>query len=181
MSRKKLLIGSMIATVIMGQALTAYAEPLAHLDGETGTVDVVGYELNPEENVIFVLLEYQNNSSESNSPCFEFSINAFQDGVELESSYSSNTPDDYHDSLTKVQPGSTLKYYDTFEYSGSSPIDVEVSPIFNFDSEYAKCTFNLSETGTSEDETEQDYKTMYEELKTQYDELLKKYEELSAE
>ena len=159
---KKFLIPAIALSFLM--ATTVLADPYATLETIDGNVSIVGFTTAEDSDgaACFVaLLEYENKKEESNSPLFEFSIKAYQDGVELDSGYIYNYSfENYKDSDTNVRPGSTLKYFQIFKLEGNSPVDVEVAPMFNFDNQHAEYTFDLSEEmipentgGSSETET----------------------------
>jgi hypothetical protein len=176
--KKKIFAISLVTALSLSSVPVFAADSLAHLKTKEGIIDVVGYEVKDNENTLFVICEYQNTTDESCSPLFQFNITAYQDGIELDSSYSSYDPEGCKSSSTKIKPGATLKYAECYELSGSSDVEVEITPIFNFDNELAECTLDLSNEVPSEKSP--DYKTMYEELKKQFDELQQKYDELVA-
>ena len=176
--KKKILTSVLIASFVFSCYSTAYGESFAHLECKDGMIDVVGYEVNESENALFVILEFNNTTSESCSPLFQFNIMAYQDGIELDSTYSSYKPEGCKDSDTKIKPGAVLRYSTCYELSGSSAVDIEVEPMFNFDDLKAECSFDLSVDNPSEPTP--DYKALYEETKKQLDELQAKYDELVA-
>ena len=137
---KKFFIPAIALSFLM--ATTVLADPYATLETSDGNVSIVGFTTAEDSDgaACFVaLLEYENKKEESNSPLFEFSIKAYQDGVELDSGYIYNYSfENYKDSDTNVRPGSTLKYFQIFKLEGNSPVDVEVAPMFNFDNQHAE-------------------------------------------
>ena len=170
-------------------SVVTYAEPLATLDTDDCTVNIVGYTTTESEgkNIFVALLEYTNKESESNAPWSEVVANAYQNGIQLESTWVYKyTFEDYKDADVKVRPGSTLKFYKMFEMTDDSPVDVEVSPIFNLDRVHAEYTFDISDNGSmynaSEDTSgDVDWEEKYNKLKKKYDKLKKKYKKLKAE
>lgn len=178
---KKNLFAVTLSAAMCLSSIPVYAEgSLANLNTKEGIIDVVGYEVQENENIVFIICEYQNTTDESASPMFQFNITAYQDGIELEHAYSSYEPDGCKSSSTKIKPGATLKYTESYALTSSSPVEVEVSPTFNFDDKYAECTLDLSSEMPAADSADEevDYKEKYEELKTKYKRLKAKYEEL---
>lgn len=174
--KKKLLSAFLVLTMLSCQNVLVHADSLAHLEADEGNLDVVGYEVKEDENLIFIILEFNNTTSESCAPMFQFNVTAYQDGVELDTSYSRYDPEGCKDSSTKIKPGATLKFSKCYELSGTSPVDIELEPLFNFDNLKAECTLNLSDDVSPD--SDPDYKALYEELQKQFDELQKKYDEL---
>lgn len=176
---KKKLLSAILSSILLSCSfITVQAEALAHLECEDGNLDVVGYEVKEDENALFVILEFNNTTSDSCSPLFQFNVTAYQDGVELDSAYSSYEPEGCKDSDTKIKSGATLKYSKCFKLSSNSSVDVEIEPLFNFDKLKEECTLDLNNEMPSE--SDPDYKALYEETKNQLDELQKKYDELVA-
>lgn len=174
--KKKILSVFLSTALIIISYVSVNAEPLAHLEADEGILDIVGYEVKEDENHIFVVLEFNNTTSESCAPLFQFNITAYQDGVELDTDYSDYKPDGCKSSDTKIKPGATLKYSQCYELSGSSPVDIELEPMFNFDNLKVECALDLANSVS--DNTEPDYKVLYEDLKKQFEDLQKKYDEL---
>lgn len=171
---KKKLVALLIAGVMVAAPVTVYADSLAHLESKDGIIDVVSYVV--ESDVLHIICEYQNTTDESTTPLFQFVVTAFQDGIEMEKSYDSYKEDGCKASSTEIRPGATLKYATSYELDGNSPVELEVTPIFNFDDLIAEYTINLDEDAPASEEP--DYETMYNELKKQFDELQSKYDEL---
>lgn len=174
---KKKPIVLLTASLLTAVPVSVCAESLAHLESEEGIIDVLSYAVDSENNILNVICEYQNTTDKSTSPTFQFTVKAFQDGVEMESAYSTYNEDGCKSSMTEIKPGATLKYADSFKISGTSPVELEIVPLFNFDDLMAECTIDLGTEAPASEEP--DYEKMYNELKKQFDELQKKYDELS--
>lgn len=174
--KKKPIALLLTAGILTAIPVSVSAESLAHLESKEGIIDVVSYAIDSTNNVLNVICEYQNTTAESTSPGFQFVVKAFQDGIEMEKSYTIYSEDDCKPSTTEIKPGATLKYADSFKISGSSPVELEVAPLFNFDNLVAECTIELGSEAPAAEEP--DYEKMYNELKKQFDELQKKYDEL---
>ena len=142
----KRIILSLLCSALLISTSTVFADPLATLETEEGKVNIVGFTTTEDDGkpIFVALLEYENLKNESKSPDFEYSVTAYQDGVELEHTYIYNfSLDGYKDDGTRVRPGSVLSYYELFELESNDPVDIEVAPIFNFDSVHAEYTFDL--------------------------------------
>ena len=159
-------------------SVRVFADPLATLDSESGPLNIVGYTTTKDDgkDVFVVLYEYTNTSDDSKSPDMEFIDRAYQDGIELERHYSDFEYKDFKPCDTRVRPGSTLKYYNLFEMSGKSPVDVEVEGFLTFDSSRAEYTFDISKDMPSDSDSDVD-----DEWKTKYEKMEQKYEKLDAE
>lgn len=156
--KKKLLIGMMAAAVMM--AMPVQAESLARFEGDSGNIDILGYSTTSSGNdqYLVALFSYENTKDESNAPWLDFMIKAYQDGVELERGYIYEyTYEDFKSEDTNVRPGATLKFFELFELTSDSPVDVEVSETFSFDDKpAAECTFDLSSEASDQAEAPAD-------------------------
>lgn len=173
------------ATVVMTLLLSSvvFADPLATLDTKEGTVDIVGYTIDKDDgkDIFVLLLEFTNMSEDSKSPLLEYTATAFQKGVELDPHFSfSYSYEDFKSIDTKVRPGSTLKYYQQFEMADNSPIEVEVTPMLNWDDIHAEYTFDIAngETLDVSSDDKNSGKTDGTDLEAKYNKLLKKYKKL---
>lgn len=82
---------------------------------------------------LLVTYSFTNNSEDTTSAASALYIQAFQDGVQLESGWAaeSDLPEDlaglYDNDWKDIRPGTTLDCYDCFELSSESEVEVEVS------------------------------------------------------
>nr|WP_162612674.1 DUF5067 domain-containing protein [Flavonifractor sp. An135] len=94
------------------------------------------YEGNP---AIIVTLSWTNNSEETTSAMLAVNTTAFQDGVELEMAIMMDENYDGESSMKDVRPGTTLDVQYAYVLSNTtSPIEIEVSELFSFDSDAPK-------------------------------------------
>lgn len=92
------------------------------------------------DQVAIVDISFTNNSGETQTPLGSlYSIKAYQNGVELETTYDSNLTK--YDNFTSVQSGSTLAFNALFKVNNTSPITIEITQAFG-DDKIAN-TFNL--------------------------------------
>ena len=136
--KKKMLIGMLAAAVMM--AMPVQAESLARFEGDSGNIDILGYSTTSSGNDQYLVAL------------------AYQDGVELERGYIYEyTYEDFKSEDTNVRPGATLKFFELFELTSDSPVDVEVSETFSFDDKpAAECTFDLSSEASDQAEAPAD-------------------------
>lgn len=76
--------------------------------------------------VAIISMTFTNNSNETTSFMDEYRIKAFQNGIELDSTYVSSDNFDSGSQTKDVQPGGTLIVQKAFELSSSSTLKVEV-------------------------------------------------------
>lgn len=177
---KYLTTGLCIGMLTAALCVPVSAENLVHLEASEGIIDVVGYEVITEggKNVLCVIADYENTTEESCMPIMQYTITAFQDGIELENAYTLYEPEGCKDSTLEIRPGAKIRYSSQYELTGDTPVEIEVAPLFDFDNTAEVYTIDLSQSISPEDSDEPDYKAMYEELKAQYDELEEKYNAL---
>lgn len=100
-------------------------------------MDVEFIEYKIEENMVgdecFVLyFDFANNSDENAAFMYKFSVKAFQNGVEMESSWN-HVNDETKNHGKEIQPGTTIRVADAFYIEDKeSPIDIEVGPWASF-------------------------------------------------
>ena len=142
-------IGFAVFAASMMISSVVLAEPIDTLTTEEGNVSIIGFTTAQDGDggsCFVALLEYTNKTSESDSPLFNYSITAFQDGIELETGYIYDySYENYKDAGTKIRPDSTLNFYKIFKLDGNSPVVLEVAPMFNFDDTHIEYTFDLSQ------------------------------------
>ena len=162
---KKLLMVPLTIIMSLLFSVAVFAEPLATLNVDKGDVSIVGFTTteNDGKDYFVALLEYTNKSDESDSPWLNISVNAFQDGVELESGYIYDfSYENYKSDDTKVRPGGTLKFFKIYELAGDSPVDVEVSSMFDFtDNQHIEYTFDLGNQPENTAKEDKDWEAEY--------------------
>ncbi|MBT1035699.1 DUF308 domain-containing protein [Canibacter sp. lx-45] len=109
-----------------------------HIKITSVTKSVANYNSKP---TVAVGLEVTNNQKDKESNIFDYNVQAFQNGVELETAvYLNEKPEGYEaaDILKKIQPGGTLNYVRGYVLSDeTSPVTVKVSGTFS-DGEISK-------------------------------------------
>ncbi len=78
------------------------------------------------EELIRVVVEFTNNSSEDLNPLFEMPISAYQDGVALETGFAKVSSDSDNAYYDDVAPGKTVTVSQCFVVRTRSPIEVEL-------------------------------------------------------
>lgn len=145
---KRLLLLPVVLS--LGLAFSAQAESLARLESKDGNVDVLGCDVTKADgqDYLVVLLNYENTKEESASPDWEMNVQAFLDGIEMEHGYIYDFKyDGFKEADTQIRPGASLQYFMLFELEGEGKIEVEVSPLMNWDNESVSCELDLSNTG----------------------------------
>lgn len=154
MFKKSLLLAAIAAGLM---SMTALADSYAHLESNSGTIDILGVELYQTDgkNYAVILAQFENTTSESKEPTDNISITVYQNGVEMEYGYVYNykAPEGYLSSSTKVRHGATMNFYRIFELTDAvNPIDIEVDAYW--EDKMVECTLALdSELADSSDNT----------------------------
>ncbi len=197
MKRKIIALAIIVAFAMTSlTALASEDEEMPTLDTEYGIYKLLGCDFftSEDDNIIIVFSEYENTTDENTDAGMEYYIEAFQDGVSLDSAYfsssaydiSSSEWPDAKSSSTELQPGGSIVYYKAFKLSGDSDVDIEISTLWGWgdDEVTASYTFECGESvassaGNSED-TSEDYETMYYELLDEYEQLKADYDALTG-
>ena len=137
-------------------SFTVSADPFATFECADGKVDVLGCEVvnNDGKDCVAILMNLTNTSGDSYAPWSEFSITAYQDGIQLSTAYVSERvykPAGYENEDTKIRPNGLLPFYKTYELRNTvSPVEIEISESFSFSADKAECTLALGvkETGS---------------------------------
>ena len=181
---KKSLLALFLATLVTAPVL---AEPLARIESEDGNINIVGFttETKDNQNYFIGLFEFENTTEESAAPLYDFQIDAFQDGIELEmKSIPRYEYQDFKNLDTKVRPGSTLRFYKIFAITSQSPVDVEIGNGYGDKAVNAEYTFDLNAeilpefTEESEDTQTQTPFEMLQELQRRVDNLERRISDL---
>ena len=118
-----------------GEAEQAEAEPAVNTDSAYAVELKDAHRISNYEGVdtLLVVYSFTNNSEDTTSAAVALYIQAFQDGVELESGYatSGDLPEDisglYDNDWKDIRPGTTLDCYACFELDSESEVEVEAN------------------------------------------------------
>lgn len=87
-----------------------------------------------QKNVLRVDFDFTNNSEETATFDGMLNMKAFQDAVELNKVFNTETTGEYGDnSFKEVRPGGTISISILFETKSNNPIEVEVTELFSMD------------------------------------------------
>ena len=134
-----------------------YAESYVTFESENMVVNILGCELIHLEGTdyngeydgdyVAVYYEYTNLTDESKSAGWEVSIDAFQNGIELETEYVPEryfSPEGYEDSDISIRPNATACFYEIYRLKNTtSPIEVEVDELLGFYTDPVECVLSL--------------------------------------
>lgn len=118
-----------------------------NLEYEDGRLEYLSYEVlqdyegNP---LILIHFNFTNTSNENKSAQLLFDVSVFQNGVECEFGIMMDTNEAYNNLIKELQPGTTLEV--AFPYvlqDTTTPVDLEVSPLFDFSGTKQSQTINL--------------------------------------
>ena len=192
--KRQILAALVAASLAVSPAAVYAAEPqtetaessgtqiLARVDASDGACGLFGgmaYNGN-----LFLLLAYQNKGSNNNYPATAFNVQAFQDGVALPMAVTLDKPNGFESSTTLVQPGTTIAYYQAYQFRNDSPVEVEISAVLDLArANVATYTFQYAdlfggETPEAESTAAEDWEGKYNELLEHYRLLEEKYNAL---
>lgn len=109
----------------------------------TGYVLAKDYE---DNDAIIISYDFTNNSEETVSAMVALQIQAFQDGIELESAILFDAPEGYNseNEWKDIKTGATLNCQAVFVLSNtSSPVEVEASEFISFSDAVVSCTYDI--------------------------------------
>lgn len=87
-----------------------------------------------QKDVLKVDFVFTNNSEEATTFDSMLNMKAFQDAVELNKVFSTETTGEFGDnSFKEIRPGGTVSISVLFETKSNTPIEVEVTELFSFD------------------------------------------------
>ena len=87
-----------------------------------------------QKNVLRVDFDFTNNSEETATFDGMLNMKAFQDAVELNKVFNTETTGEYGDnSFKEVRPGGTISISILFETKSNNPMEVEVTELFSMD------------------------------------------------
>jgi len=82
-----------------------------------------------------VYFEFTNNSDKNASFVFTISAKAFQNGVELQPAFVMNPIPEDNNIISEIKPGITIKCSQLFSLKDKTPVEMEVSYLFDFEKE----------------------------------------------
>ena len=132
--------------------LVANADPIAHFESSSGVLDVVGYETAVEDGktLLFIIFDWTNNKNEPDAPGWNYAFSGYQNGRQIENGWTFyNEPKGCDNSTVSIQPGYSLRYYQTFYISDYSPVDMIIQPIVNFEGVKTEFTIDPSTSAPS--------------------------------
>ena len=74
-----------------------------------------------------ISIDFSNKGDSDKNFSEDFTTIAYQDGIELEKAFASESVPEDHNSWADIQPGSTLTLSMVFELRSSSPVEIEIS------------------------------------------------------
>lgn len=154
--KKKLLM--LTAVFALASSITAFADSYARLESDYGNIDILGCETysNDDGDFVFVFAQFENTTDESSYTDDYLYMQVFQDGLELDHGYvysGEYAPEGYHEYDTKVRPGASILYYNTFELSNTTdPIEIEISEFMSGNKE--ECVLDLDGEVVENEEAE---------------------------
>lgn len=99
-----------------------------------------------DEPIIIVTYAWTNNSEETKSAMYTVSEQAFQDGIELESSFSAEGVD-FSNNSKDVRPGNTLDIKKAFVLTSDSTVEFEVTEWISFSDDMVTMDFDPQNLG----------------------------------
>jgi hypothetical protein len=99
-----------------------------------------------DEDALLITLDFTNNGEKGTMYMTSISTKAFQDGIELESSFLSSNNPDYNDNASKeIKKGVTLEVTECFVLNNTkSPVEIEASELFSLSDTKLLKTFEIS-------------------------------------
>lgn len=98
------------------------------------------------EDYVYVFFEYTNDSGETATPYYSLAVQAFQNGIQINSymSYGEGIPE-AETAFKEIKTGTTTEIALKFELSDDSPVSLEISPMFVIgDAEIGEYEFELN-------------------------------------
>lgn len=118
------------------QAPQKVDDGIINFDGDGYNVTYVKHELSEDYEGNPCLLFYYtftNNSEENASAAVNSHIKVFQNGVQCDPAFLSDSPDSSGNYMKDVQPGYSVEVCQSFKLSNTSDVTVEVSDLISFD------------------------------------------------
>ena len=99
------------------------------------------------QDAVIISFDFTNNDENATSAMVALQIEAYQDGIELESAILTDAPEGYdsESEMKNIKQGATLNCQKAFLLSNtSSPVEVEASELFSFSSDKVACTYSIA-------------------------------------
>ena len=114
-------------------------------------VKFTGYTLAKDyqgQDTVIISFDFTNNNEDATSAMVALNIDAYQDGIELESAILTDAPEGYdsESEMKNIKQGATLNCQKAFVLSNtSSPVEVEAEELFSFSSDKVVCTYAIAD------------------------------------
>ena len=114
-------------------------------------VKFTGYTLAKDyqgQDTVIISFDFTNNNENATSAMVALNIDAYQDGIELESAILTDAPEGYdsESEMKNIKQGATLNCQKAFVLSNtSSPVEVEAEELFSFSSDKVVCTYAIAD------------------------------------
>ena len=130
--KKTLMLAALLTA---GLAFTAHADPLAHLEGKGGIIDITGYETveNDDKITLAIFATWQNTTDKNSYASENYYMHGFQNGKELNFGWLFQNPEGYDSAVTEMQPGYSLDCYYCLTLQDYSPVDLTIYDTDNRD------------------------------------------------
>ena len=97
---------------------------------------------------VIISFDFTNNNEDATSAMVALNIDAYQDGIELESAILTDAPEGYdsESEMKNIKQGATLNCQKAFVLSNtSSPVEVEAEELFSLSSDKVVCTYAIAD------------------------------------
>lgn len=114
-------------------------------------VKFTGYTLAKDyqgQDTVIISFDFNNNDEDATSAMVALNIDAYQDGIELESAILTDAPEGYdsESEMKNIKQGATLNCQKAFVLSNtSSPVEVEAEELFSLSSDKVVCTYAIAD------------------------------------
>lgn len=114
-------------------------------------VKFTGYTLAKDyqgQDTVIISFDFTNNDEDATSAMVALNIDAYQDGIELESAILTDAPEGYdsESEMKNIKQGATLNCQKAFVLSNtSSPVEVEAEELFSLSSDKVVCTYAIAD------------------------------------
>ncbi len=187
------------STVVYAEdpAAAEEAQAYASLESEDGLLEFIDYVV--KDDVLAVVVSYTNTTDENVTPSWQVSVNAFQEGIEMEPAGSWEIDwemEGIRDGNSEIRPGTKIYMAEYFRMESQQPVEVELDTLDLFDKQepvYVTINFETEEITVKGGETvkkrenpltsiiESAASKVYEEAadayKEAYDEAMNEYQE----
>ena len=135
---------TLLLALVLALGLTACGSSSA---GDTNTGYTLAKDYQGQDTVI-ISFDFTNNNEDATSAMVALNIDAYQDGIELESAILTDAPEGYdsESEMKNIKQGATLNCQKAFVLSNtSSPVEVEAEELFSFSSDKVVCTYAIAD------------------------------------